>query len=270
MIYLDHDAATPLRPGVLDAMAEAAQLGGNVSSLHGLGRVARRKFEGVIDKVRAYFHSARAEVIFTGSLSEAAALAGQLTVCDVSAHIGCVPFERRSGDYDALIFEAATFGGPRGIAGLVYAKGLPVEPLWYGGGQQGGIRPGTPPLPLIVGLGAALEHAKSHPSLAVAGVLERDSRDICAALIKQGAQFANGALPNTFFVRFSDISCAHLLKALSARGVMVGISHQLLLNNESPTESLRFSTGWNTSAAELQQALEILLDVVKIGVGGQA
>lgn len=70
--------------------------------------------------------------------------------------------------------------GPKGV-GALYArreKGQrrPLTPLLYGGGQEMGYRPGTLPVPLVVGLGVAAELAgREHQdrSRAAAGVKER-------------------------------------------------------------------------------------------------
>ena len=49
--------------------------------------------------------------------------------------------------------------GPQGIGALYVHRGLQeaVEPLIYGGGQQGGLRSGTVPMPLCVGMAAAID-----------------------------------------------------------------------------------------------------------------
>jgi cysteine desulfurase len=51
--------------------------------------------------------------------------------------------------------------GPKGIGALVARrrgyKKIPLRPLMYGGGQERGLRPGTLPVPLAVGLGLAAE-----------------------------------------------------------------------------------------------------------------
>ncbi|HEY0077871.1 MAG TPA: cysteine desulfurase DndA [Pyrinomonadaceae bacterium] len=57
--------------------------------------------------------------------------------------------------------------GPKGIGALITRrrgyKRAPLSPLLFGGGQERGLRPGTLPVPLIVGLGLAAELAlKNH------------------------------------------------------------------------------------------------------------
>jgi cysteine desulfurase len=47
--------------------------------------------------------------------------------------------------------------GPPGIGILLVRNGAKIEPLMYGGGQQRGVRPGTPVVALGVGLARALE-----------------------------------------------------------------------------------------------------------------
>jgi cysteine desulfurase len=47
--------------------------------------------------------------------------------------------------------------GPPGIGILLVRNGAKIEPLMYGGGQQRGVRPGTPVVGLAVGLARALE-----------------------------------------------------------------------------------------------------------------
>lgn len=52
--------------------------------------------------------------------------------------------------------------GPKGV-GALYVRRRPrvrVEPIQSGGGQERGMRSGTVPTPLVVGLGAACELSK--------------------------------------------------------------------------------------------------------------
>ena len=44
-VYLDHAATTPMHPAAIEAMTAVLATVGNASSLHGTGRVARRRME---------------------------------------------------------------------------------------------------------------------------------------------------------------------------------------------------------------------------------
>jgi cysteine desulfurase len=71
--------------------------------------------------------------------------------------------ELRSLDYDFLSISSHKIHGPPGVGALVFRRGgprrVPVTPLMYGGGQERALRPGTLPVPLIVGFGIAAELA---------------------------------------------------------------------------------------------------------------
>ena len=72
--YLDHNATTPLRPEARAAMLAAMDVFGNPSSVHAEGRAAK----GLIEKARAQISASLgadgADIIFTSSATEAAAL----------------------------------------------------------------------------------------------------------------------------------------------------------------------------------------------------
>ena len=65
----------------------------------------------------------------------------------------------RSKRIDLISVSSHKIYGPVGVGALIarrrgFAR-LPLEPLVFGGGQESGIRPGTIPVPLVVGLGLA-------------------------------------------------------------------------------------------------------------------
>ncbi len=73
--YLDHNAGTPVRAGVVAAVAEALARTGNPSSVHRYGRLARRVIEDSRERVAALVDAPAHGVIFTGSGTEADNLA---------------------------------------------------------------------------------------------------------------------------------------------------------------------------------------------------
>ncbi|MBB4285527.1 cysteine desulfurase family protein [Roseospira goensis] len=74
-VYLDHNATAPLRPEAAAAMRAALDVAGNPSSVHGHGRRARALVEDAREAVAALAGVPPAWVVFTGSGSEANALA---------------------------------------------------------------------------------------------------------------------------------------------------------------------------------------------------
>ncbi|MFM8275339.1 MAG: cysteine desulfurase family protein, partial [Gemmata sp.] len=72
-IYLDHNATTPLRPGVWDAVRAAPA--GNPSSAHATGRAARRALDDARERVAALLGAHPDEVTFTSGATEANNLA---------------------------------------------------------------------------------------------------------------------------------------------------------------------------------------------------
>lgn len=74
-LYLDYNATTPAKPTVLRAVVAAMEQGGNPSSVHGVGRKARRLVEDARAAVADMVGAAPESVIFTGSGTEANHLA---------------------------------------------------------------------------------------------------------------------------------------------------------------------------------------------------
>jgi cysteine desulfurase len=89
------------------------------------------------------------------SLSAIARAAGALFHTDAAQAAGKIKLEARY--VDLLSISAHKVYGPKGV-GALYVRRRPrvrLQPLFSGGGQERGVRPGTVPAPLAVGLGEA-------------------------------------------------------------------------------------------------------------------
>lgn len=71
MIYLDHNATTPVKPVVASLLADVLSEGGNPSSVHGAGRIARRRLETAREQVAQLVGADPRYVLFTSSGTEA-------------------------------------------------------------------------------------------------------------------------------------------------------------------------------------------------------
>lgn len=82
---------------------------------------------------------------------------------DATQSFGKLNAAIRTMKYDMLSFTAHKFGGPQGVGGLVLRRKRyklpPIAPLFCGGQQERGIRPGTTPVALIAGMTTAAEIA---------------------------------------------------------------------------------------------------------------
>ena len=89
--------------------------------------------------------------------------AGALLHCDAAQAVGKIDCDVQAIDADYLSISSHKLYGPMGAGALFCAASAPrPEPLTFGGGQQSGLRPGTEPVALIAGFGAAALVAARH------------------------------------------------------------------------------------------------------------
>merc|ERR1719427_1743530 len=76
---------------------------------------------------------------------------------DAAQAVGKIPMDVNKMNIDLMSISGHKIYGPKGV-GALYVRRRPrvrVEPIQSGGGQERGLRSGTVPTPLVVGLGAA-------------------------------------------------------------------------------------------------------------------
>lgn len=84
---------------------------------------------------------------------------GALYHCDAAQAAGKIPLNAEDFFPDLLSLSAHKLYGPKGVGALYIRDGVMIAPQIHGGGQQKGLRAGTVPVPLVVGLGAAVSYA---------------------------------------------------------------------------------------------------------------
>jgi cysteine desulfurase len=181
---------------------------------------------------------------------------------------GKIPIDFGALGVASLALAGHKLGGPKGVGALVLADGVEPEPLWDGGGQQGGLRSGTPAVTLAAGLAAAARASLAELPLVPARAVGRDT--LQGRLLALAGAFAVGhgspRLPNTLALGFEGVPAQRLVEALSARGVAIGAGAACHTGEPKPSSVLlamgvpaaralevnRFSSGFATTAAELE------------------
>jgi cysteine desulfurase len=143
--------------------------------------------------------------------------------CDAVQAVGKIPVDFGDLGVDALSFSAHKFHGPAGIGGLLVRHDVSLSPILFGGFQQGGLRPGTEPVPLVIGLWKALDlwsrerHDRAARLMRLRDELARRLRVGFPNLVVNG----DGAdrLPHTLNVAFPGVDRQALVMALDMVGV---------------------------------------------------
>ncbi|MCP9800886.1 cysteine desulfurase family protein [Synechococcus sp. RedBA-s] len=162
--------------------------------------------------------------------------------------------------------------GPKGIGALVIAPGISPAPQQHGGGQEGGLRGGTLPVPLIVGLQRAAElasHDWEERQQRLGGLRDR----LLAGLLELGGVQLNGSLKHRLAhnlnIQVEGVDGNQLHRALRRQLAVSGgsacssgsPSHVLAALGLSPAKaaaSIRFGLGRPTTAAEIDLAVLVV------------
>ncbi|MGE3480811.1 MAG: cysteine desulfurase family protein [Gammaproteobacteria bacterium] len=163
----------------------------------------------------------------TGVIQDIAALAGRarargaLMHTDAVQAAGKIALDFAASGVHLMSLSAHKICGPKGVGALVVHKGVDLEPLLQGGGQEMGLRAGTENVAGIVGFGAAAElaqrtlAARAAQAAALEARLEARLRAIAGIEIF-GAAAAR--LSNTVFFAVAGIDGATLLLRLDQAG----------------------------------------------------
>ncbi len=200
--------------------------------------------------------------------------------CDAAQSAGKLPLDLASLPVDLLSVSAHKLYGPAGIGALYLAArdGCGVEPLLHGGGQQRRLRPGTLPVALIAGFGAAAELAagRVEADLAHVHALRRRFVDGIAALPGLRINESREAqYPGILNVSAAGVEGESLLLALEPLCVASGsacnslsgepsyVLRALGLDDALAQASIRLSFGRGTRAADIDFALATYISAVR-------
>lgn len=204
---------------------------------------------------------------------------GVLFHTDAVQAVGHLHIDVKAQQIDLLSLSAHKFHGPKGVGALYVRRGIPLETVISGGGQERGKRAGTENVPAIMGMAAALEEACTG--------MEENSRKLTllrdrliAGLNRIPYSELNGAteprLPGNVNFCFEGIEGESLLLLLDEKGICASSgsactsgtldpSHVLLAigrPHEVAHGSLRLSLGEEMTEKEIDSIIEAVTDVV--------
>jgi cysteine desulfurase len=117
---------------------------------------------------------------------------------------------------DMISISAHKINGPKGIGALYVRSGVTMAPLLYGGGQEGGMRSGTLPVPLVVGFGYAAGSMMDHSR--VDSLTKKLERGILGSIPNASLTAASAfRVPGIANFCFRGIEAHSLVKSLSYR-----------------------------------------------------
>ncbi|HEX6243458.1 MAG TPA: aminotransferase class V-fold PLP-dependent enzyme [Polyangiales bacterium] len=198
---------------------------------------------------------------------------------DACQALGKLPLDVVALGASALVVSAAKVGGPAGVSALWHERGLALSPVLSGGGQERGLRPGTPDVGALAGFGAALElldeRLAAAPRLAAERARIEQAAIALGALVNGAERERVGTVTNLSFPGWrADI----LVAALDLEGLCVsaGAACSSGVSRPSPViealypdqpwraeAAIRISLGPDTSSAEVDQAIAILERVIR-------
>ena len=192
---------------------------------------------------------------------------------DAAQAFGHLRLNRDELGCDLISLSAHKLNGPKGIGALVKRRNVSIQPLFWGGGQEQELRPGTLPVPLIVGFAAAADLA--HADLET----RQDQLATLRNQLWQGLKSRhpqvrlNGAaeprLAHNLNITIPDVSGVRLHRCLKrslacssgsacSRGQPSHALQAIGLSRREAEASLRLSLGRTTTVAEIHRAVHAI------------
>ncbi|MFP3869085.1 MAG: IscS subfamily cysteine desulfurase [Desulfobacteraceae bacterium] len=155
--------------------------------------------------------------------------------------VGKIPVDVEALEVDFFSLSGHKFHGPKGIGALYVIKGLDLEPLLHGGGQESGHRAGTENTPGIVGLGVAAELAEKRLGQMAEVQILRDELWEGILQIFPEARLnghAEERLPNTLNLSLPGIRGESLVLALDQQGISFSSGSACRSGSPNPSHAL--------------------------------
>lgn len=198
-----------------------------------------------------------------------------LFLVDAVQGLGKVPVDPRAWQADALAIASHKIHGPKGVGALLLRKGIELEPLVAGGGQEAGLRSGTENVAGDAAFVKAVRRALEGLSINRTALADLRAR-LLEGLRKVEHVSLNGpvdaaqASPAILNVSFQGVPSEVLLHSLEEDGIFISAGaachakvkavshvHQAVRMPEWRSESaVRFGLSWHTKGVEIDRVAE--------------
>ena len=198
---------------------------------------------------------------------------------DAAQSYGKINIDVKKMNIDLLSISGHKIYGPKGIGALYINKKIKINPILFGGNQEKSIRPGTLPIPLIVGLGKASEISRKTMSNESEYILELRNLLIDKIKEKIPNMIINGdlekRLSGNLNISFPSLKGQSIVTSLNKIAVSSGSactssipkpSHVLLnigLNKKNIQSSIRIGIGRFNTKKDILVAADNITEVVK-------
>jgi cysteine desulfurase len=199
---------------------------------------------------------------------------------DAVQSVGKIPIDVNRAHVSLLSMASHKFNGPKGVGALYVRKGVALEPVIHGGGQEKGLRSSTENVPGIVGLGRAAEVAYERMIPDAERMSTMRNRIITHVLSEIPLSYLNGhptqRLPNNAHFRFDGVEGESLILSLDGKGIAAStgsacsskklrpsaVLMAIGLNEVQAHGSLRLTLGRENTEEEASYVLDVLPEVV--------
>lgn len=187
-----------------------------------------------------------------------------------------LPLNVKQLDLDLFSFSGHKLYAPKGIGGLYIKKGIRINPVEYGGGQERGIRSGTQSVPLIAAMGEALALCKKDGAAILKNYRERNAqlRALLAEMPQVVINSPEKGCPHVLNISVPGIPSEIMLHSLEekeiyvssgsacAKGALSSTLEAYGLPPERVRSALRISFSKDTTAEEISLFAEALKDTI--------
>jgi cysteine desulfurase len=160
---------------------------------------------------------------------------------DVVQALGKIPVDFDALGIHCMSLSAHKIYGPKGMGALIVDPSIQLKPIFYGGGQEKMLRPGTENVAGIIGFGTAAELAAQSPNEHIAAQttlrdqLIEQLHELGCTIFGENAQ----RLPNTVQFAINGVDGEMLLMALDRAGIAVSSGSACASGSKAPSHVLQ-------------------------------